>query len=196
MEKFKKIFSGLTIAYGQYQKGDRGSNGKLKGKAFIVRKNVTDKLWEDHLAGNPPALGIIPIREDNTCKWGCIDVDVYNLKHHSLVQTIRKLKLPLILCRSKSGGAHIFLFTKEFIPASLMQSTLKKISKTFNNSFDYKPSPHLLSSIIKYQNKKYKIEDFAIDSIWQNNLSSKDSFSSSILMALLFKDTPQGLVRK
>ncbi len=50
----------------------------------------------------------------------------------------------------------------------------KKISKTFDNSFDYKPSPHLLSSIIKYQNKKYKIEDFAIESIWQNNLSSKD----------------------
>ncbi len=50
----------------------------------------------------------------------------------------------------------------------------KRISKTFDNSFEYKPSPHLLSSIIKYQNKKYKIEDFAIDSIWQNNLSSKD----------------------
>ena len=50
----------------------------------------------------------------------------------------------------------------------------KKISKTFDNSFEYKPSPHLLSSIIKYQNKKYKIEDFAIESIWQNNLSSKD----------------------
>ncbi len=50
----------------------------------------------------------------------------------------------------------------------------KKISKTSNNSFDYKPSPHLLSSIIKYQNKKYKIEDFAIESLWRNNLNSKD----------------------
>ena len=50
----------------------------------------------------------------------------------------------------------------------------KRISKTFDSSFEYKPSPHLLSSIIKYQNKKYKIEDFAIESIWQNNLSSKD----------------------
>ena len=113
-DKFKNIFSGLTIAYGQYQKGDRGTNGKLKGKAFIVRKNVTDKLWEDHLAGTPPALGIIPIREDNSCCWGCIDIDVYNLKHHSLIKTIRNLKLPLIVCRSKSGGAHIFLFTKEY----------------------------------------------------------------------------------
>ncbi len=50
----------------------------------------------------------------------------------------------------------------------------KRISKTFDSGFEYKPSPHLLSSIIKYQNKKYKIEDFAIESIWQNNLSSKD----------------------
>jgi uncharacterized heparinase superfamily protein len=50
----------------------------------------------------------------------------------------------------------------------------KKISKTFENSFEYKPSPHLLSSIIKYQNKKYKIEDFAIESIWKNKLSPKD----------------------
>ena len=39
----------------------------------------------------------------------------------------------------------------------------KKISKTFNDNFQYKPSPHLLSSIIKYQNKKYRIEDFEVD---------------------------------
>ena len=50
----------------------------------------------------------------------------------------------------------------------------KKISKTFDNSFEYKPSPHLLSSIIKFQNKKYKIEDFTVESIWQNNSNSKD----------------------
>ena len=50
----------------------------------------------------------------------------------------------------------------------------KKISKTFDNDFQYKPSPHLLSSIIKYQNKKYRIEDFAIESIWKNKLSPKD----------------------
>ena len=30
----------------------------------------------------------------------------------------------------------------------------KKISKTYDNIFKYKPSPHLLSSIIKYQKKK------------------------------------------
>ena len=30
----------------------------------------------------------------------------------------------------------------------------KKISKTRDITFDYKPSPHLLSSLVKYQKKK------------------------------------------
>jgi hypothetical protein len=128
-EKFKQIFEGLKIAYGQYQKGERGENGKQGGKAFIVRGNVTDDLWENHLKGEGPALGIIPITENNTCRWGCIDIDEYNFNHLVLITNIRKLKLPLIVCRSKSGGAHVFLFTKEFISASLMQGTLKKMAK-------------------------------------------------------------------
>ncbi len=128
-EKFKNIFEGLKIAYGQYQKGERSENGKQQGKAFIVRKNVSDDLWENHLQGKGPALGIIPIREDNACRWGCIDIDSYNLDHSGLIQSIRHLNFPLIVCRSKSGGAHVFLFTKEFISAALMQNTLKKIAK-------------------------------------------------------------------
>ena len=129
MDKFKQIFSGLTIAYGQYQPGDRGDNGtKQKGKAFIVRKTVTDDLWINHLAGEGPALGIIPITENNDCRWGCIDIDEYDLDHLSLIKSIRNLKLPVVLCRSKSGGAHVFLFTKENIPASLMQSKLKQMA--------------------------------------------------------------------
>ncbi len=50
----------------------------------------------------------------------------------------------------------------------------KKISKTFDNEFIYKPSPHLLSSIIKYQNKKYKIEDFELEKVWNTQMKSKD----------------------
>jgi uncharacterized heparinase superfamily protein len=49
-----------------------------------------------------------------------------------------------------------------------------KISKINEIAFGYKPSPYLLSSIIKYQKKKYKIEDFAIEGIWQNNLKYEE----------------------
>ena len=51
----------------------------------------------------------------------------------------------------------------------------KKISKTNDKDFVYKPSPHLLSSLIKYQKKKFKIDDFSLDEIWNNNnLSHKE----------------------
>ena len=64
--KFKAIFSGLDIAYGTYIiKAERG-DGKQAGQATVVRKPPTDDLWERHLAGIDPSLGIIPIRADNT----------------------------------------------------------------------------------------------------------------------------------
>ena len=49
----------------------------------------------------------------------------------------------------------------------------KKISKTFNEEFHYKPSPYLLSSLINYQNKKYNIEEFDFIKIWENKSQSK-----------------------
>jgi hypothetical protein len=123
--KFKAIFSGLDIAYGTYKiKSERG-DGKQAGQATVVRKPPTDDLWEKHLEGVEPSLGIIPIRADNSCIWGCIDIDQYPLDHKGLVERVSNLKLPLVVCRSKSGGAHVFLFTREPIPARDFQQYLK-----------------------------------------------------------------------
>ena len=41
----------------------------------------------------------------------------------------------------------------------------KKISKIINKDFIYKPSPHLLSSLIKYQKKKIKFINFYLKEI-------------------------------
>ena len=70
----------------------------------------------------------------------------------------------------------IYLNTKKSIYKIYQNSSLydKKISRIFNNNFEYKPSPHLFSSIVKYQKKKYRIEDFALESIWQNDIKTKD----------------------
>jgi hypothetical protein len=91
--RFKAIFSGLDIAYGTYKiEGSRG-DGKQAGKAVVVRKPPTDDLWEKHLTGVEPSLGIIPIRADNSCIWGCIDIDQYPLDHAGLVKKIKSLEL-------------------------------------------------------------------------------------------------------
>ena len=72
--------------------------------------------------------------------------------------------------------SNFYLATKKNLRSIYQKSNIydRKISRVNNNSFEYKPSPHLLSSIIKYQKKKYKIDDFAIDSIWQNNINLED----------------------
>ena len=129
LERFKQIFSGLEIAYGQTKKTDDFSEtGKHQTKSFTIKNPPTDRLWQGHLDGEDPALGIVPIREDNRCKWGCIDIDTYPFDHKSFIKKIRSKNIPMILFRSKSGGAHAFLFTKDFVPASLMRVRLKKIA--------------------------------------------------------------------
>ena len=44
----------------------------------------------------------------------------------------------------------------------------KKISKIHNKDLTYKPSPHLLSSLIRYQSLKINVNDIATENLWQN----------------------------
>tara|TARA_B100001093_G_scaffold516245_1_gene594575 strand:- start:1565 stop:3193 length:1629 start_codon:yes stop_codon:yes gene_type:complete len=50
----------------------------------------------------------------------------------------------------------------------------KSISKISNKNLIYKPSPHLLSSLIRYQTQKINVNDISTDDLWQNeNISNK-----------------------
>ena len=44
----------------------------------------------------------------------------------------------------------------------------KKISKIYQDNLIYKPSPHLLSSLINYQTKKVNVDDIATENLWDN----------------------------
>ena len=126
VEKFKHIFSGLDRAHGEYRYSETKVNGKREGKMFTKHEKPTLQMYKDHVEGKMPALGIIPIRDDGTASWGCIDIDEYPLDHKKILSRIRELKLPLIMCSSKSFGAHLFLFSKQPQAASLFQQKLKE----------------------------------------------------------------------
>ena len=130
MNRFVEIFTGLARAHGKTFVDKKGADGqKIKGKSFVVRELVTNELWQSHLQGVEPSLGIIPINDDNKCKWGCIDIDSYaGFDHKKLINKIKELDLPLLVFRSKSGGAHVFLFTTVFVEAKLMRDKLLSIS--------------------------------------------------------------------
>ncbi len=135
LERFKQIFSGLETSYGQTKMtGEIRDDGKNEADSIIIHKQINDSLWQKHLDGEFPALGIVPIRQDSRCKWGCLDVDVYDLDHKELVSKIKNKNLPLIVFKSKSGGAHVFLFVKEFVPASLVREKLKTMAAMLGHS--------------------------------------------------------------
>ena len=128
LERFIERFSGQDRAYGTTKVIGLREDGKKKVESRVQRGEPVLELWEKHLNGEEPSLGIIPINDNNACKWGCVDIDDFSVNLKQLNSKIQEKALPLILCRSKSGGAHIFLFTTEFIPASTMRLKLVESS--------------------------------------------------------------------
>jgi hypothetical protein len=128
-KKFIEIFSGLERAYGQTKSRSKNQSGKLETDSWIVKEQLTEQKWHDHLDGKEPSLGIIPIKDDNTTTWGAIDIDSYDgFDHKKLIKQLNDNKLPLVVCKSKSGGAHVFLFVKEPAKAVDMQMKLTEIA--------------------------------------------------------------------
>ena len=126
---FKSIFEGLDSAYGQTIKTDQfDERGKHKTKSYTVGQVPVIKIWQDHLKGTDPGLGIVPINKENKCKWGCIDIDTYPFDHKKFLNQLKSKNIPMILFRSKSGGGHACLFTNDFVPAVIMRAKLKLIA--------------------------------------------------------------------
>lgn len=124
------LFAGHSGAHGTHgePKQDPGEvKWAIKSSARTLREPVTLALWESHLEGKRP-LGIICIREDSQCCWGSVDVDEYAGDHKALVKKVYDTGLPLVPCRSKSGGLHLFLFLLEPAPAAALQSVLRDVA--------------------------------------------------------------------
>lgn len=116
--RFHRLFAGTEHAHGTCDRieapRDRAVAKSIGGKAKkrivarTMRQEVTDELWSQHLDGERN-LGVIPLQESMLCSWGAIDVDG-DVQIEALAAQVDRLNLPLIACRSKSGGAHLFLF--------------------------------------------------------------------------------------
>jgi len=52
----------------------------------------------------------------------------------------------------------------------------KKISKIYNEEFVYKPSPHLLSSLINYQTSKINVDTISTENLWDNKKINNNNF--------------------
>jgi hypothetical protein len=111
---FQALFPGYSQAHGIFEiNGLDPLTKKKKGKAQTKRCEAPISTWQQHLTGPSKGLGIIPLLDDGVrVNWAAIDIDVNDIDHTSLEEKVVKLGLPLIVCRSKSGGAHCYLFLK------------------------------------------------------------------------------------
>jgi TOTE conflict system primase-like protein len=130
-EQFMSRFRGYSGAHGTYEEEDRDpgtSKVGIKRTAHTRKHPPTVALWSRHLAGQYH-LGIIPLTEQNDCWWGAIDIDVYDgLDHMALVRQLASLKVPSVVCRTKSGGAHVYVFFNQPVPAYVAQPKLYEIA--------------------------------------------------------------------
>ena len=125
-ERLFALFAGLGRAHGLFTIHADQADGKRRGKARTVQEPLTWALWDKHLAGEQ-GIGVIPIRDDGTVRFAAIDVDEYDIDLNELEATLKRMKLPFVLCRTKSGGAHLYVFFCEDVPAGPVQAKLLEV---------------------------------------------------------------------
>ncbi len=128
-ERFCALFAGSPLAHGTYDVNTLIADpisGKLKPTCRLVHTGPSISLWNAHLAGRVP-LGVLP-QNEGQCAWGCIDIDPSQYQDFDLAALLHKsynvLNIPLVICRSKSGGCHAFLFAEAPVPVELMRARL------------------------------------------------------------------------
>lgn len=127
ISRYAGLFAGFTAAYGTYVvKGADEPGGKVEGKALTRKEPIPGDAWRTHLSGGAYGLGIIHLAENNCCWWGAIDIDDRKIDHVALEKKVRESKIPMVVCRSKSGGAHLYIFFKDMVPAGKLRSKLQE----------------------------------------------------------------------
>lgn len=119
-EKLFNIFKGNDRSFGQFI--------SKTGNMFTKKEQVSIQDFEKHLSGEM-GVGIVPVLGSGSCHWGAIDIDNHGsvqINTDAIVKLVYEKGLPLIPCRSKSGGLHLYLFGSEALPATLIRMILTK----------------------------------------------------------------------
>ncbi len=106
------------------------SRGRWEPKTdrmYVEYLPVDSDVMDAHLEGIT-GCGGVPITDDGNCMWAAIDMDNHgsdeDLPIAEVDAKIHELQLPLIPCRSKSGGIHAYLFLKEPVPAARIRGMM------------------------------------------------------------------------
>lgn len=131
LRRFQSLFQGHSGHFGRYPtKGETFDDDKPVMPWTEFKKELTDSVWLGHLTGKGLGLGIVPIREDGTLKFAAIDYDTkpHESDHRKLWDKIQSDSLPAVLCRSKSGGDHVYVFFTDDAPAGPVIAKMRSMA--------------------------------------------------------------------
>jgi hypothetical protein len=123
VSRFLELFKSNERSFGSFMPN-------AKTKMITVKTKYAKEHARSHLEGEV-GLGLVAIRDDDTCVWAAIDIDVHGPNSQSvdllkIEASVTSLNLPLVVCRSKSGGAHCYLFLKEPAPAERVRMSMTR----------------------------------------------------------------------
>ena len=146
-KRMMTAFEGSDIGYLVTRVKGKGHKGKTEAEYRTIHGQIDESIMQSHLDGNS-GVGVVPISSGNVCKFGVIDIDIYDLDHKALQKNIQRLKLPLVHCRSKSGGAHLYLFFKEWESCAMVRELLVEMRSAlgFSGSGELFPAQEVINS--------------------------------------------------
>jgi hypothetical protein len=122
-ERLFKLFVGNEYRHIKNHGPPVHEKGKWKLRSETINRPATLEHWSHHLYYSY-ILSIIPLLEDGTCWFACIDLDQYELDYRKIYDLIQDYKFPLLPVVSKNAGLHLFVFFKEPVSADLVRPVL------------------------------------------------------------------------
>lgn len=144
-QEFSRLFEGWNKNYGIYKlTGEIDERGKVKGQAHSLAGEMTLELWNKHLTGKQ-GLGVIPITDKSEVKFAAIDIDDYEVDVKAILKQIIAENFPLVACRTKSGGLHLYLFLTDWTSAKIVQTKMREMAAALGyGSAEIFPKQHTI----------------------------------------------------
>lgn len=125
--RFMRLFRGNARSVGRWDP----SKPKAR-QSYTEKVAYTEEMFQEHLTGGV-GIGVVPIRDDGTTFWGAIDLDNHgsdkDIDIRGVEKKVSERGLPLIPCRSKSGGVHLYAFFSEPVRADMLRTVLTRWAK-------------------------------------------------------------------
>ena len=132
-EQFAALFKGYSTAFGTYDPRTLGGEGKQKPQHRSEKRRPKNSDFERHLSGKQP-IGIYVLDDNDKVSFAAIDIDEYPIDHAAIASKLKSWDLPLVVCNSKSGGAHLYVFFSQREDPSAVVSALESIATALGYS--------------------------------------------------------------